>query len=113
MFQDADTMKKKTGFRLMVVIITVLSILAGCSESRSGVKVYYDSASVPLGYALEKLQETIPVERITNADEAQLVILCSDSLSRKFGISNRFRTIAEEVEYDIEIARSSKSGSIR
>ncbi len=76
--------------------IACVALFFGCSGQQKDLKVFYTTESNQVIYALDKLRELVHIERVTTADDAQLVLVLSDSLSRQLNINETFQNITEE-----------------
>lgn len=86
----------RKAIRLFAGIVLMGILLTGCAGKQKSLKVYYENESGPIQHALKILNKDLEVERVNQSGDAQVVLILSDTLSKKFNMSETYREITEE-----------------
>lgn len=70
--------------------------MSSCSKNQEVITVFCPEDNARITMGLNKLAETVNIEKVSDADAARLVVILSDTLSQQFSFSADFQKITEE-----------------
>jgi hypothetical protein len=81
--------------------VYLIAVVAGiwmssCSKNQEVITVFCPEDNARITMGLNKLAETVNIEKVSDADAARLVVILSDTLSQQFSFSADFQKITEE-----------------
>jgi hypothetical protein len=108
---------KKRSFATIIflrfLIFLVILFITGCTGNRQTgkIKVFCQAQNPPQNFGVSKLGEVVPVNLTSDPDSADLIVITTEELSRKFNCVPEFKAVKNE-GFSIKKLQGNKTGLI-